>query len=54
MSTTKLAFAALAGAGAVMAANQYAKPSRAHSLANGMRHQLDDYNSTVHPDSESW
>lgn len=54
MSTTKIAVAALAGAGAVLAVNKFTKPSKAHSIASGMRLQLDDYNATVHPDQDSW
>ncbi|CAG8960414.1 hypothetical protein HYFRA_00008132 [Hymenoscyphus fraxineus] len=52
MSTSKIALATLTGAGALLAVNSWTKPSRTHSIANGMRHQLDDYNSRIHPEQE--
>ncbi|KAF4632084.1 hypothetical protein G7Y89_g6047 [Cudoniella acicularis] len=40
-----IALAALAGVGALFAANALMKPSKTQSIANGMRRQLDEYNS---------
>ncbi|TVY73442.1 hypothetical protein LSUE1_G005991 [Lachnellula suecica] len=45
-----LALTALTGVGALVAINTLAKPSKTHSIASGMRTQLDDYNSAVHPE----
>ncbi|TVY28001.1 hypothetical protein LHYA1_G005187 [Lachnellula hyalina] len=47
----KVALTALAGVGALVAINTLTKPSKTQSIANGMRRQLDDYNSDIHPDS---
>jgi hypothetical protein len=47
-----LALTALAGVGALVAVNTFTKPSKTQSIAAGMRRQLDDYNSDVHPNPE--
>ena len=52
MSTSKIALAALTGVGAIFAANQLTKPSKTQSIAQGMRGQMDDYNSRVHPEQD--
>ncbi|KAG9237081.1 hypothetical protein BJ875DRAFT_481605 [Amylocarpus encephaloides] len=52
MSTSKIALAALTGVGAIFAATQLAKPSKTQSIAQGMRGQMDDYNSRVHPEQD--
>ncbi|TVY93524.1 hypothetical protein LAWI1_G002989 [Lachnellula willkommii] len=46
-----IALTALAGVGALVAVNTLTKPSKTQSIAAGMRRQLDDYNSDIHPDS---
>ncbi|TVY58756.1 hypothetical protein LCER1_G001473 [Lachnellula cervina] len=46
-----VALTALAGVGALVAVNTLTKPSKTQSIAAGMRRQLDDYNSDIHPDS---
>ena len=45
-----LALTALASVGALVAVNTLTKPSKTQSIAAGMRRQLDDYNSDIHPD----
>ncbi|KAH6672289.1 hypothetical protein B0J14DRAFT_70233 [Halenospora varia] len=44
-----IALAALTGVGAIVAANALMKPSKTQSIANGMRRQLDEYNTHVRP-----
>jgi hypothetical protein len=48
MSTRNIALTAVAGIGALVTAN-ILKPSKTQSIAAGMRNQLDDFNSSVHP-----
>jgi hypothetical protein len=47
-----VALTALAGVGALVAANTLAKPSRTQSIASGMRSQLDDMNAKAHPEED--
>ncbi|EHL01891.1 hypothetical protein GLAREA_04460 [Glarea lozoyensis ATCC 20868] len=49
MSSRTLILSALAGVGAIAAANALSKPSKTQSIAAGMRSQLDDLNSAAHP-----
>ncbi|TVY46243.1 hypothetical protein LOCC1_G004053 [Lachnellula occidentalis] len=48
-----VALTALASVGALVAVNSLTKPSKPESIAAGMRRQLDDQNSHIHPDSTS-
>ncbi len=49
-----LALVALGATGAIFAVNQISKPSKAQGIAWQMGQQLDDYNSSIHPEQDPW